>query len=136
MPPDPTAELTRAWLLVAAEDLAMADLANRADPPVRSGVAYHCQQAFEKALKACLVWHGQPVARTHALPELVARCEQLDPSFSSLAEAAARVTPYGVAFRYPPIVARPSESDAAEALHLTRQAVAFVRARLPDDARP
>ena len=136
MPPDPKTELTRAWLPVVAEDLAMADLANRADAPVRLGVGYHRQQAFERALKAFPVWHGQPVSRTHALPELVARCPQVDPSFSSLAETAARVTPYGVAFRYPPLVARPSESNAAEALHLTRQAVAFVLARLPDDARP
>ena len=114
----------------------LAELANSADPPLLSGVVYHCQQAFEKALKAFLVWHGQPIQRTHVLPELVALCEQIDPAFSSLAVAAARVTPYGVAFRYPPIVVGPSEPDAAEALDLARDALAFVLARLPDDLRP
>ena len=136
MLPDPKAELTREWLLVASEDLRLAELAKSADAPLLSGAVYHCQQAFEKALKAFLVWHGRPIQRTHALPELVALCQQIDLAFSSLAVAAARVTPYGVAFRYPPIVARPSESDATEALDLTRQAVTFVLARLPDDVRP
>ncbi|MBA2451355.1 MAG: HEPN domain-containing protein [Chloroflexi bacterium] len=83
MLPDPKAELTREWLLVASEDLRLAELAKSADPPLLSGVVYHCQQAFEKALKAFLVWHGRPIQRTHALPELVALCQQIDLAFSS-----------------------------------------------------
>jgi HEPN domain-containing protein len=63
---DPRSELTRQWLRVASDDLSLAKLANSADPPMLSGVVYHCQQAFEKALKAFLVWHRQPVPRTHA----------------------------------------------------------------------
>ena len=60
----PKDELTRQWLRVAADDLSLAELANAANPPMLSGVVYHCQQTFEKALKAYLVWQSQkPVVR-------------------------------------------------------------------------
>src|SRR5687768_8389796 len=98
MTPDPTTDLTRQWLQVAAEDLNLAELANRVDPPLLSGVVYHCQQAFEKVLKAFLAWHAQPFRRTHDLVELVGDCEHLDPSFSALAERAKGISPYGTAF--------------------------------------
>src|SRR5690349_11152942 len=101
-----------------------------------SGVVYHCQQAFEKALKAFLVWHGQPVPRTHALPDLVMLCQQIDATFSSLTVAAAQVTPYGTAFRYPPIVVGPTDLEALEALDAARDALAFVVARLPSAVHP
>jgi len=101
-----------------------------------TGVVYHCQQAFEEALKAFLVWHSQNVPRTHALPDLVILCEQIDPSFSSLATAAAQVTPCGTAFRYPPIVVGLSDLDAFEALDAARDALAFVLARHPSTVHP
>lgn len=133
---DPRSELTRQWLKVAADDLRLAELANQADPPMLSGVVYHCQQAFEKALKAFLVWHRQPVPRTHALPDLVILCDQIEPTFSTLAASAAQITPYGTAFRYPPIVVGPTDLDALEALDAARDVKAFVLARLPDAVHP
>jgi HEPN domain-containing protein len=133
---DPKSELTRQWLQVAADDLRLAELANAADPPMLSGVVYHCQQTFEKALKAYLVWHGQHVPRTHALPDLVILCEQIDAAFSSLTVTAAQVTPYGTAFRYPPIVAGPTDRDTLEALDAAHDALAFVLARLPGIVHP
>lgn len=133
---DPKDELTRQWLQVAADDLSLAELAHGADPPMLSGVVYHCQQAFEKVLKAFLVWHGQIVPRTHALPDLVILCEQIDAAFSSLAVTAAQVTPYGTAFRYPPIVVGPTDLDALEALDAARDAMTVVLARLPSTVHP
>jgi HEPN domain-containing protein len=133
---DPKSELTRQWLQIADDDLTLAELAHHAAPPMRSGAVYHCQQAFEKALKAFLVWHSQTVPRTHVLPDLVILCEQIDPSFSSLATAAAQVTPYGTAFRYPPMVVGLSNLDALEALDAARDALAFVLARLPSTVHP
>jgi HEPN domain-containing protein len=133
---DPKSELTRQWLQVADDDLTLAELANHADPPMLSGAAYHCQQAFEKALKAFLVWRSQNVPRTHALPDLVILCEQIDPSFSSLGTAAAQVTPFGTAFRYPPSAVGLSDLDALEALGAARDALASVLARLPSTVHP
>jgi HEPN domain-containing protein len=133
---DPRADLTRQWLRVAAEDLRLAELANTAAPPLLSGVLYHCQQAFEKALKAFLAWHNQPLRRTHDLGELVSTCEQLDAAFAALDEAADLLSPYGTAFRYPPIAVGPTDLDALEALDAARDALAFVLARLPSAVHP
>jgi hypothetical protein len=49
---------------------------------------------------------------------------------------AAQVTPYGTAFRYPPIVVGPTDLDALEALDAARDALAFVLARLPSVIHP
>lgn len=133
---DPRSELTRQWLRVAADDLRLADLANGADPPMLSGVVYHCQQAFEKALKAFRVWHRQAVPRTHALPDLVILCDQIDSAFGALSTVAAQVKPYGTAFRYPPIAVGLTDLDALEALDAARDVMAFVVARLPGAVHP
>ena len=133
---DPRSDLTRQWLRVAAEDLRLAELANTADPPLLSGVLYHCQQAFEKALKGFLTWHSQPLRRTHDLIELVSTCRQLDATFAAMDQAADLVSPYGTAFRYPPIVVGPTDLDALEALDAARDVLAFVLARLPAAVHP
>lgn len=133
---NPAAGLTREWLQIAAEDLAMADLAMTASPPLLSGAVYHCQQAFEKALKALLTWHGSPFRRTHDLTELVQLCEQLDPIFSALVGDAAMVSPYVADFRYPPVPGQLSQSDAAAVLGAARNAFAFVLQRLPPVTHP
>jgi HEPN domain-containing protein len=133
---DPRSDLTRQWLQVAAEDLRFDELANAADPPLLAGVLYHCQQAFEKALKAFLAWHSQPFRRTHDLVELVSDCRLLDGTFAAMDEAADLVSPYGTAFRYPPIVAGPTDLAALEALGATRDIMAFMLARLPAVVHP
>jgi HEPN domain-containing protein len=136
MPPDPKADLTREWLRTARDDLALADLALTANPPLLSGAVYHCQQAFEKALKAFLIWHGSPLRRTHDLTELVQLCEAVDPSFRVLATDAALVTPYATQFRYPPVLAPPPVADVADALRAAREALAFTLRQLPPATHP
>jgi len=101
-----------------------------------SGAVYHCQQAFEEALKAFLVWHSQPVPRTHALPDVVILCGQIDSAFGALAVSAAQITPYGTAFRYPPIVAGLTDLAALDALDAAHDVMAFVLARLPGTVHP
>jgi HEPN domain-containing protein len=135
-PNPPTAWLTRQWLIRARRDLWAADHDATAVPTLRDSVAYHAQQAAEKALKAFLVWHGHPVRRTHSLPHLVGQCEVIDPNFSSLAVAAAVLNPYVNEFRYPGSAEEPSEAAANDARRLARQVMEFVLARLPSSAHP
>jgi predicted nucleotidyltransferase len=52
------AALARTWLARASEDLAMARLATRAERPLLASAVYHCQRAFEKALKGGF-WPGE-----------------------------------------------------------------------------
>src|SRR5207244_808391 len=71
MPPDPVriAE-TKSWLVKAARDLRAADHEWSATPPLRDDIAFHCQQAVEKSLKAFLTWHDVVFRKTHDLIEL------------------------------------------------------------------
>lgn len=132
----PRAGLTREWLQTANEDLTLAELATRANPPLLAGAVYHCQQAFEKALKAFLVWNSTPFRQTHDLSELVRLCEQIDPDFSRLAADAGLVTPYATQFRYPPVPIPATQSETTDALRAARDALDFTLQRLPPATHP
>ncbi len=71
MQPDPAhiAE-TRAWFFRAAEDLRAADHEFTAVPPLLADIAFHCQQAAEKAFNGFLTWHNDPFRYTHSLEEI------------------------------------------------------------------
>ena len=62
MPPDDARiEDARAWLARAELDLRAADLEmGTPDAGLWGDVAFHAQQAAEKALKAFLAWHDRP----------------------------------------------------------------------------
>jgi HEPN domain-containing protein/predicted nucleotidyltransferase len=75
--------LTRAWLARASGDFRAADRMAQA-PMEPSAVAFHCQQAAEKALKAYLLWHDQPFRKTHKLQKLIDQCAEIAPEFASL----------------------------------------------------
>jgi HEPN domain-containing protein len=102
------------------------------DSPLPDIVAFHCQQAAEKALKAYLAWRNQPFRRTHDLRELVEQCAGLSPDFASLRAAAPLHSPTpgprATRRRSGPTV------EQAEAAHRFAQGVVdFVLARLPAD---
>ena len=60
---------TREWLRVADEDLQLMRVIATNNAPAR-GIAFHAQQAADKALKAALVFEGIDPPRTHSLNEL------------------------------------------------------------------
>ena len=77
-------------------------------------VCFHAQQAAEKLLKAFLVYHGQPLVRTHDLVTLLAGCVQIDPALASLEDDCRRLSYYAVASRYPDDLYEPDEHDGRE----------------------
>ncbi len=124
------ARLTREWLEWADLDLRTAE--RMLQPPSAPGVvAFHCQQAAEKALKAFLTWHDSPFANTHNMETLVGQCAGIDLAFAGLRTRAATLTPFAAAGRYPGGPPEPAPEDAEAALALARELVAFVRERLP-----
>jgi HEPN domain-containing protein len=123
------------WLAKADEDFGVAEHLARTTTFYAS-VVYNCQQSAEKVLKAYLVSRRVRPRRTHDLGELVDTCIPLDPSFSTIRQAGAQLSPYAFLFRYPGSPPGPFESDAQEALRLVRQIRAFVAARLTPSASP
>ena len=74
-------------------------------------VCFHAQQAAEKLLKGFLIYHAQPLVRTHDLVAWLAICAAIDSSLSSLQNDCRRLSYYAVAVRYPDEVCEPDESD-------------------------
>ncbi len=120
----------RQWMQKAEHDLLAAAHVLGLDEPLTDIAVYHCQQAAEKALKAFLVEHDAPFGKTHDLDELVAQCATIAADFSRLSEAAAILTPFAVAFRYPTGQPDPPVSEAWEAVEMARTVVSIVVARL------
>jgi len=137
MPPDAAliAE-TRAWFAKAAKDLAAAEYETQAPSDFTEDIAFHAQQAVEKALKGFLTWHGSLFRRTHNLVELGEACLRLDSSLEELLRRAAPLTEYAWKFRYPGDPEEPTAAEAAEALAIAQAVCQALLDRLPPDVRP
>ena len=87
-------ESARSWFARAVSDLRAArKLAQGPDAYLDTGI-YHCQQAAEKALKGFLVYHGQPVEKTHDVRSLVSLAGQFGSGFDTWLDAGSRLTAY------------------------------------------
>lgn len=137
MPHDPQriAE-ARSWLVKAAEDLRAGVHGLVATPPLLGVVAFHCQQAAEKALKAILAWHDLPFRKTHDLGEIGLACARIDSSLTEVCQRADVLTVYAWIFRYPGDLDEPCAEDVDAALLTAREVFETVLARLPPEASP
>jgi len=127
---------TRSWFAKAAKDLATAAYESLASPPFAEDIAFHAQQATEKALKGFLTWHGHSFRRTHNLVELGEACLRLEPSLEDLLRRAAPLTEYAWKFRYPGDPEEPTPEEAAEALATAQEVYGALLERLPPEVRP
>ena len=129
---DAKLELSREWLLKASNDLRSARRLAAGDDPIFDTAVFHCQQTAEKALKGFLVHHDVPFEKTHNLVAIVAMALPIDSSFSTLAEAAALLSPYAVLHRYPDEKAAPSKARFKSALAAAERVYRFVLAKHPE----
>jgi HEPN domain-containing protein len=134
-PSDARSQLASDWLRRAERDLRFAHL-GLADASLSGLVAFHGQQAAEKALKAYLAWNDRPPPRSHDLPLLLDRCRALDPAFAEMRDAAGALDDYLTAGRYPDTGPDPTPDEGRQAMRLAEQVVEFVRARLPSAEPP
>ena len=58
------------WILLADNDLRAAEIILKDEHPLTNIVAFHCQQAIEKYLKAFLIEKNIPLIKTHDLIKL------------------------------------------------------------------
>jgi len=108
-PPDAALrELVRQWLDKAAADFDAAEQLSTQGGRFREIVAFHCQQAVEKYLKALLVRRQIEFPKTHDIAKLLDCMATVDASIAEPLRDADALTPFGVETRYP--------SDAPEVL--------------------
>lgn len=125
---------TRDWLIKASEDLEASELLSKAALPAL--VAFHAQQAAEKALKAFLTWHDHEFLKTHDLDILGDDRVAIDSTLATVSSAVSPISRYAIESRYPGVWPKPTAADAREALRLARAMYDAVVVRLPAQVKP
>jgi len=128
--------LVQGWLIKAQHDLATAYKLSQDPGPLLDTAIYHCQQAAEKAVKGFLAYHDQTVVKTHDVRFLVNQALAFEPGFGEWLDAAAYVTPYATAYRYPDEVLEPEKGEFETARDAAAGLVAFVLRVLPEEMHP
>ena len=136
MPPEsPRVAEARPWFTKALHDLQAAELLLTADPPLLGEVAFHCQQAAEKAMKGYLSWHDIAFGKTHDLTAIGGLCVGQDPSLEPLCRKAERLSVFAWVFRYPGDPEELTREEAEGALRLAHEVCEALISRLPAELR-
>lgn len=109
-------KLVESWLTKADHDLATAHLVQNHLPNFRDTIAFHCQQAVEKLLKAYLVHLGVAFRRSHDLIYLLDIIEQPELFTREDYDGVARLQDYAVEIRYPNDTIFLSHEEVSDAL--------------------
>lgn len=131
-PEDAKRRVLAGWLAKAKADLDVAEhlLAEGAEFP--NAVAFHCQQAAEKYLKALLAWIEIEFPKTHDLEILLNLIEPTHGAVVSQLQDIITLTPYGVELRYPGDRPDASPEEAHDAVQLAQRVRDAVMPLLPD----
>ncbi len=116
MRPETEAEAAR-WPEKAWHDLTAVRRLNTPECLELDVIAFHCQQAVEKCLKAMLVYNEIAFGKIHDLGILLDKCATCCPDIESLRTEVEPLTLFAVAFRYPgPAEITREQADAAQAV--------------------
>jgi HEPN domain-containing protein len=126
-PPDVALRgLVLQWLDKAAADFDAAEQLCAQGGRFREIVAFHCQQAVEKYLKAFLVSRQIEFPKTHDLEELLELLAPVRPDVAAMLEGIEMLSPFGVKIRYPgdfPELLPGQEQIAFNLANRTREAI-------------
>lgn len=122
-------ELVGQWMHSAQSDLALARLTDdeRIAPEI---LAFHAQQAAEKALKALLVRRQVEFPFIHTIGPLLNLCREAGFEGTEALSGAAILTRYAVATRYPGEEEPVTRQEAREALELATRVLVWVETQL------
>ena len=94
-------DFVQQWLKKAERDIKTAEILLEVKIDDYDTLAFHCQQAVEKYIKAYLVGHQIEFRKTHDLEELIHLASRKDESFLDEISFCKWLTPFGTEFRYP-----------------------------------
>jgi HEPN domain-containing protein len=113
-------QLVEQWLDKATADFEAAEQLCGQSGRFRGIVAFHCQQAVEKYLKALLIQRQVEFPKTHDIAKLLDRVAAVDLATAQSLRDAEALTPFGVEARYPSDAPEVLPSGEAEAIGLAR----------------
>lgn len=124
MPPEEVVAESTLWLAYAQCDLDVAGGCSGLPAVHGWAIAFHCQQAVEKAYKGALIWRGHEAPRIHdlvALEEILRRAGLIGPLPP---DALDLLTPFAINDKYPRLTIVPiSREDAIALIASARLAV-------------
>ena len=118
------------WLQIAQEDLKAAKVLLKHE--LFGTVAYHCQQACEKALKGYLAFKKQEILKTHDLVKLLDLCILFDKEFYKKEDAVKYINPFSTKFRYPTEYDVLGHDEAALAIKYANRIVKLVLKKISE----
>jgi HEPN domain-containing protein len=129
-PEDEVRRLVADWIRKADLDLDTATRLAADGERFRDIAAFHCQQAVEKYLKACLVRHQVEFPRTHDIERLLRILHSVESGIAVALVDAKWLTPFGVEIRYPGEVPGLLPEDQKRAIDLANRVKGAVMAVL------
>ncbi|MBL7139049.1 MAG: HEPN domain-containing protein [Bacteroidales bacterium] len=117
----PDNDLITAWLTKARHDLDTAKIVASKLPDYDDTIAFHCQQAIEKTLKAYLIHLDLEFKPVHDLGYLLNLIGTKDPEFEPDFEQVDRISRYAVQIRYPDSIIKLSKPQIHEAIELANR---------------
>ena len=109
------------WIEKADHDLGSAKIIFLHIPEYVDTIAFHCQQAVEKYIKAALIYFEIDFKKTHDLPyllDLLSCKTQID---TEAYEKAILLNGFGVALRYPNEIIPLSEAEIRNAISISEE---------------
>jgi len=113
-------EMVAEWMRHAWSDMAVARMVEY-DEIAPEIIAFHAQQAVEKALKALLIQRQVEFSHTHIIGVLIGLCKKSGYKIEENLEEAATLSRYAVASRYPGETDPVTRSEAKLAADLADQ---------------
>ena len=124
-PPNPPPGSPDDWLAHARSDLAYSRAGERAADILPNHVAFHAQQAAEKALKAVLVHRSVAFPKTHDLMELIKRWTHLGEIWPVELAETKTLNPYAFETRYPGYIYQINSAEVRSAIATAEQVLAW-----------
>lgn len=122
-------DLVIEWMHRARSDLALANMVadERIAPEI---IAFHAQQAVEKALKALLIQRQVEFPRTHIIGMLLNASKESGYHFQSSLEEVVKLSDYAVSARYPGEMSEVTREEARAASHLASLFLAWAEKQI------
>jgi HEPN domain-containing protein len=111
-------EILKLWVEKADSDLGTAKIIYLHLPKFKDTLAYHCQQASEKYLKALLIFFGLNVPKSHDIIYLLGLLEDKIDIGDNLFKKASILNDYSVEVRYPDSIIELTSDDCKEAIEI------------------